>query len=230
MSIDLEKEFLSYFKKKAYEGDETVMNILKMLVAIPDAMKRGIEEMAAIGWFPTTFSYPNKMYERHLTSREAIDEYMINDIDVNLEKIEVNIIEKYPARSEVISMAFQLHKERNWIASIPLLLAQTDGICAQNLGAFLFSEHEKREASIKEKFKNNHEEVINYLVYPFTMETQFGAGISKKSSNHKINGPNRNGVLHGSRKHLDYASEINSAKSISLLSFICMQFEVSKPI
>jgi hypothetical protein len=37
--------------------------------------------------------------------------------------------------------------------------------------------------------------------------------------------PNRNGILHGSRKHLDYGTEVNSLKALSLLAFVVYCFD-----
>ncbi|MGB2079175.1 MAG: hypothetical protein ACPHV3_05265, partial [Vibrio sp.] len=62
------------------------------------------------------------------------------------------------------------------------------------------------------------------VLAPLLQDTQFGASISKKSKTAKSKAPNRNGILHGSSKHLDYGTEINSLKSISLLSYIADAF------
>ena len=52
------------------------------------------------------------------------------------------------------------------------------------------------------------------------ISTQFGAGIKKSSESAKALAPNRNGILHGSRKHLDFGTERNSFKAFSLLAFL----------
>ena len=110
------------------------------------------------------------------------------------------------------------------VASIPLFLAQAEGIFSENVGSLLFSEHDKRKAKLEERFKGSSDKYMPYLYSPFEVKTQFSAGISSSSKPKKLKGPNRNGILHGSRKHLDYGTQINSYKCISLLSYISMVF------
>jgi hypothetical protein len=52
------------------------------------------------------------------------------------------------------------------------------------------------------------------------MKTQFSAGIRENSAHKKTLAPNRNGILHGSSKHLDYGTKVNSFKAFSLLAFV----------
>jgi hypothetical protein len=50
-------------------------------------------------------------------------------------------------------------------------------------------------------------------------KTPYSNSIGQSSEAHKEKGPNRSGILHGSRKHLDYGSKINSLKCFSLLAY-----------
>jgi hypothetical protein len=43
--------------------------------------------------------------------------------------------------------------------------------------------------------------------------------MKKSGDKDKKKGPNRHGILHGYREHLDYGTELNSLKSFSLLAF-----------
>jgi hypothetical protein len=56
------------------------------------------------------------------------------------------------------------------------------------------------------------------------MDTQFNAGIREAKPKDKLRAPNRNGILHGSRRHLDYGTKINSLKAFSLLAFVVLVF------
>ncbi len=62
--------------------------------------------------------------------------------------------------------------------------------------------------------------LTDIFLEPFKLKNHHNAGISKSSVQAKSKAPNRNGILHGHRKHLDYGTEINSLKCFSLLSFI----------
>ncbi len=157
-------------------------------------------------------------------SQEKLDSYMIEEINYNYSKIKESLLQNHEKRKHILSVAFDLHEQNNWIACIPLFLSQTEGIFSENVGSLLFSEHEQRKEKLQERFKDKAGEYMPYLYTPFESKTQFSAGISSASENKKKNGPNRNGILHGSRKHLDYGTKINSYKCISLLSYVSMVF------
>ena len=140
------------------------------------------------------------------------------------ESVVTLILNLHSNRKEILACAFELHESENWIASIPLFLAQTEGVFSENVGTFLFSEHVQRKEKLAERFRDKADQYMPYLYSPFEVETQFSSSIGSKSQAKKKNGPNRNGILHGSRKHLDYGSKINSYKCISLLSYVSMVF------
>jgi hypothetical protein len=62
--------------------------------------------------------------------------------------------------------------------------------------------------------------MADILLEPYKIKTQFSEGVKKHSKTDKQKAPNRNGILHGHRSHLDYGSELNSLKSFSLLAFV----------
>ena len=176
--------------------------------------------MAEHGWFLNwctpvfgTFDDPAK-----------IDEFMIEHLDKNWDVLTGKIIELYPKREEVLTAAFKLHQSGNYIACIPLFLSQTDGICAQNLGAYLFSEHEDRLERISNRIDDSNDVLTNAFLETLMTRTQIGEKISKSKAKHKLLGPNRNGILHGSRKHLDYGTRTNSYKAFSYLAFLVYCF------
>ena len=133
-------------------------------------------------------------------------------LEYDWEKLTTKIIELCPDRSLILKEAFSLHNEGRYIASIPLFLSQTDGICAQYLGAFLFSEHPKRAAQIESLPEKGESKSLDVFLSLLKDKNQYSKGIGQNSNTHKEKGPNRNGILHGSRKHLDYGTKINSLK------------------
>ena len=184
------------------------------------------EKAAEKGWFVTSHTSIRGMVSAYNQGNEALDKFMEYEIESNFEEIKTSIITANQIRAHILNPAFDFHVSEKWVASIPLFLAQTDGIFASTVGAFLFSEHEKRKSLILEKYGQKGEGFIPYMCTPFETETQFSASIGSQSAEKKKRGPNRNGILHGSKRHLDYATKINSLKCISLLSYIAMFIEV----
>jgi hypothetical protein len=142
-----------------------------------------------------------------------------SNLEDDWERLTKLIILLCPDRSEILNEAFALHSEGRYIACIPLLLSQTDGICAEYLGAFLFSEHDRRAEQIESTLENSEDKTLDLFLSILKNKNQYSKGIGKSSLSHKEKGPNRSGILHGSRKHLDYGTKINSLKCFSLLAF-----------
>ena len=182
------------------------------------ARKEDVTVMANNGWYPNwlTFFYtPEK-------KPESLDELMSLHLNNNWDDITSKILELCPNRSYILKNAFNLHKSGNYIAAIPLFLAQADGICCESLKSFLFTGSDTEE-KIKKLIDNGKIEVdmfTDIFLEPFKLKNYHNAGISKSSQSSKNKAPNRNGILHGHRKHLDYGTEINSLKCFSLLSFV----------
>ena len=175
---------------------------------------------AANGWFSNSLISIDFIH--YVEDKGQLDEYMASNTRPYVAELHSYLIAQYPERKEILDIAFDLHNQGNYIAAIPLFLAQTDGICAKEIGCFLFSEHDRRYEKIEKIIKYSPESSV--VLAPLLQGTQFGASISKKSKTAKSKAPNRNGILHGSSKHLDYGTEMNSLKSISLLSYIADAF------
>jgi hypothetical protein len=228
----MNKEFMEgakqFFTEKMKTDPDFIKGMLEAAKAItnyPAQLKRLTEEIALLGWFPTGESYIHGIADAHAAGRKALNEYMIKEIECDYHAIKRNLIGAHGNRSKILECAFALHESENWNASIPLFLAQTEGIFCENMGVFLFSEHERRKQVMQERFQDKANQYMPYLYAPFELQNlQYSSGISSSSQAKKLNGPNRNGILHGSRKHLDYGTKENSYKCISLLSYISMIF------
>ena len=191
--------------------------------------KTSVAQMAELGWFPNwhTFNYyPNTKYEE-------IDDFMIAMIDDNWSDMKERILKLSPNRKEILESAFHLHEQENYIASIPLLLSQSDGICSEEFRYFFSKDTIATEEGTTIKM-NASDEIIKQvengelavdffteiLLEPFKVDLQLSKSSSKASKQAKMKGPNRHGIIHGSRKHLDYGTKTNGYKALSFLAFI----------
>lgn len=184
----------------------------------PKWQRELLAKAALNGWY-VNWHTPITINKPIAQDKPTLDAFMVGHLTQDWNDIVSSIVSAVPERREVISCAFELHKERRYIASIPLFLAQADGVCAEYLGAHLFTDKEQREEQLA-KLQASNGVFAAVVLQPLGLHTQFGAGISKSSRNRKKLAPNRNGILHGSRKHLDYGTEINSLKAFSLLAFV----------
>lgn len=192
--------------------------IAKEIQNLPERQREAWATAAHRGWY---INAETPASARHMLSKgqQDLDTYMMNELRDGWALLTHSIISAYPERKEILECAFKLHIEGRYIASIPLFLAQADGICAQTIGAHLFTDNDERKNKFAE-MANNSDAFTEILLEILGMKTQFSAGISKYSVTQKALAPNRNGILHGSRRHLDYGSEVNSFKAFSLLAFV----------
>lgn len=199
--------------------NELALDIRKALDGWENRLESHWSRVARCGWFPnweTSISIGSALS----SGQSAIDAFMIREIEESWGASTGRILDLCPKRSHILKVAFGLHEEGNYIASIPLLLVQADGICADQIGTFLFTEKDNRTKSINKKVDESGDILLTALLNVLNVETQFSAGISKASDRRKQLGPNRSGILHGSKRHLDYGTKINSLKAFSLLAFV----------
>ena len=186
-----------------------------------EKQKITVIEMTENGWFPNWFTFLY-YYDQ---DNDSLDDFMISHLDDNWEEIEKKIIDFCPNRSHILKVAFDLHKIGNYIACIPLIMSQSDGICNEEFSYF-FSKNNNtgKKASDEIIEKADSGEIVTnlfteLLLEPFKVDLHISKA-STKASRHKTKGPNRHGIIHGSRKHLDYGTKINSYKALSFLAFI----------
>ena len=189
---------------------------------LPARQREVWSKAASQGWYMNSESSLSMTHYVGL-GQQGLDAYMVQELQTDWPTLTRSIIASYPAREEILACAFGLHSERCYIASIPLFFAQADGICAQNLGAHLFTDRSKRKLQIAERSRSA-EPFTDVLLNLLGMNTQFNAGIRESKQKDKQRAPNRNGILHGSKKHLDYGTETNSLKAFSLLAFVVLVF------
>lgn len=174
-------------------------------------------DIVAQGWYPTPMSFYAKP-----KGEFDLDEYMARELTENWEELSEEIINSYPNRSHILKTAFELHKQQNYIASIPLFYAQADGICCEHFKSFLFAGNR-----VGESLEGlEPDSMLEVFLTPYILKNHHNAGISCKKSARVA--PNRNGILHGHRKHLDYGTEVNSLKAFSLLCFVVMSVGLLK--
>jgi hypothetical protein len=182
--------------------------------------KISVAGMAKQGWFPNWFTFFSQIGDK------SLDDFMIDHIDQCLDILKQKIVEFSPERKHILEAAFRLHEEGNYIASIPLLLTQSDGICSERFTYFFTKDPSTGNKASDEIIQQSERGEFaasfftEIMLEPFKVKLQICEGASKASKKAKAKGPNRHGILHGSRKHLDYGTKINGYKALSFLAFI----------
>jgi len=131
-------------------------------------------------------------------------------------EIEEALIKNFPHRAKILSSAFRAHSRGEYDLSIPVLLAQADGICQELIGFKLYSKRKKVPATAKYIESCTVNPFKEAILYPFSISLP--VSYSEYERDEKFLGLNRHQVLHG--ESLEYGTEVNSLKAVSLLNYV----------
>jgi hypothetical protein len=213
----LSTAFQLWLKKNAYIF-EAIKKYAEQAKRWQMQQKQDVLVMAQRGWFPNWFTFFFRP-EKKVTDIDALMAMHLNDCWGDITE---KIIDLCPDRKHILKIAFELHQAGNYVASIPLFISQADGIFCEEIKTFLFAGEKPKEILGKMLETGDLQSGFfeDILIEPYKITTQFSEGVRKSTEKDKKKAPNRSGILHGHRKHLDYGTELNSLKSFSLLAFV----------
>lgn len=186
---------------------------------LPERTRLELELLAEHGWYidpdmPCSAStkYANLfMSDQSKEANNLLQSYY----DEHAQNIFSRLCKRFPERTKVLRAAFSAHHNREFSLSVPVFLAQADGICKSLLGVDLYGKTKNGESTkvhdAVEKFETNS--YSDSLLAPFLKPFAINFGQSKRSTDDL----NRHAVLHG--ESVSYGTLRNSCKAISLIAF-----------
>ena len=197
-------------------------NFLESFRLLPEHTQAALLTLGNHGWFfdlemplPFLWELENALNEGDIKEAEAA---LVDYFRANLQSTESRFAAKFPHRAKVIVSAFNAHKRGEYELSIPIFLAQTDGICYEIINQHLFMRvrGEKKPSTAIYVDTVASDTFRHALLSPLSQPLPISA--SKNERDESFNELNRHQVMHG--ESLDYGTEINSLKSISLLNYV----------
>lgn len=198
--------------------------------AIPENISQALEKMIKYGWYPDLdcFSVNGLIRfseETNESIKHEIDDFFIEHYRKKLKEIKDKIFDMFPNRKDILQATFDEHEKENYLFAIPIFLIHIDGISVD-----IFKKHffmKKRSTNfpeVKEAIENMNflSEFSLALLTPFQSEQPII--YSEKQRGENFNYLNRHQIMHG--ESLDYGTEINSYKVISLLLYIVQASEI----
>lgn len=193
---------------------------------LPPRTQEALLALGAHGWYlDLEMSFPGLWGLKKALSEGNVgkaEEALVDYFEGRIDEIEKSITKRFPHRAHIIRPAFNAHRRGEYELSIPVLLAQTDGICKEMINQYLFIKHDKKPRTA-------------IYVEQFTADT-FGAAllsplartlpISASEDQRPIgtDALNRHTVLHG--ESLTYGNKTNSLKAISLINYVAHVLKV----
>lgn len=185
--------------------------------------------LATEGWFcdigeteEEYSTFMKKVFFYHDISElsDAFKEYHYSHLDL----IEQRLLRMYPERNRFITEAFDAHRTGKYLFSIPIFLSLADGITYLKTGeACLFSSSDKQPKIKQTQFMKNLIDESLLLEAMLSAVTNFSAINKPERMDDNRFFLNRHTILHG--KNLDYDTEMNSLKVISLLNYLACLYK-----
>lgn len=186
-------------------------------------------DLAQRGWFIAGTMYPDQYQSlaKALKARDEdqVEEFLKKHVRGLISDVKENAKKRWQNHAEILADAFDAHIDGKYTLSVPIFLAQADGISADLLGAFLFT---NRRGSIRNAASNSIERhledrplvksFLGLLLETSGLRTDTDERDEFAATGHIFSPLNRHGVLHG--LDLDYATEANSLRGIALISFL----------
>ncbi len=187
---------------------------------LPESFKNALITLGNHGWFCDLEMPWHAILDLHNAlsqgNVEDAENALIEYFSERLDSIEASIITKYPNREKIIRSAFNAHRKSEYELSIPVFLAQVDGICYE-----LMNQHFFRSRNSKPRTATYVEQIASdayrtALLQPLAQTLPINQ--NEKQRNENFGDLNRHMVLHG--ESLDYGTKVNSLKVISLINYV----------
>lgn len=140
-----------------------------------------------------------------------VEDALVKHFDAELSEIKKQLCAHTPQRERLLTSAFEAHRRGDYAASIPLMLAQADGICRDYTGGHLFTSRQALQAWVKAGKPS-------LLMYFAALVEVTPIIFSEKDRAAKPVRFNRHAIMHG--ESLDYDTAGNAARAVSLLVYI----------
>ena len=176
-----------------------------------------LQTLSDHGWFlsPDTDIKQLQIFAESLgvnagSKEDAISSHFRERID----SIEGELSESYPSRSQIFHDAFEAHRAGKYTLSVPVFLTQADGIWRDQFGKNFFQKR-KRESTLRDCKKNLQLQRVVTTLTLLEPDNNNPIWVGESERDSSFDALNRHQVLHG--ESVDYATEQNSLKAISLL-------------
>lgn len=196
------------------------VELSRALERLPERTRSALATLAQHGWYlDPEMNLPGIADVVLLLERgeetTANDELMAY-FDRRREAILSTLCTAFPQRASIFSSAFEAHAAGKYELSIPVLLAQADGICLELTGVQLYSKSDVKTTRVSGAVATfDVDSFTAALLHPLT--EVFPVIFSSKERAGLPDILNRHAILHG--ESVSYGTRINGCKAISLLSF-----------
>ena len=204
-------------------------DISRSLKRLPTKLQKALTSLAKQGWFidvqmplPMLWNFQEAIQDGNV---EKVEKFLVNYFEAQLDTIEVYLVAKFPHRSTIISAACKAHRNKDYVLSVPVFMAQSDGICYEVIKHHFFLKRDSKPQTAIYVEAIAAETLQAALLSPLTQSLPIAASARERGED--FDQLNRHMVLHG--ESLDYGTCINSLKTLSLLNYVAHVLKSDNP-
>ncbi|MFH1219038.1 MAG: hypothetical protein V1694_01115 [Candidatus Eisenbacteria bacterium] len=202
---------------------EWAPRFIEAFEAIPDTERVLLNRLAAHGWYPEpwTMTTSQLVTLAAMSDGAEVDRHLCRVFTRELASIEERLTKAHPGRARILSQAFAAHRDGRYALSVPVFLAQADGLCYEKTEGHLYNARALLRL-LDEFAAAGGDRFAEAALAPFAPELPISANQRARSTmavaGRRIVGPNRHLVLHG--VDTDYDTEENSLRAVAWLQYV----------
>lgn len=204
--------------------------LIEMAVAfqeMPPKLQSALLTLGESGWYLDGEQGMSELWELEALLLDgkvaAVDLILTQHYEERLSDIESYLVKALPNREKILRAVFSAHRRGEFELSVPVLLAQSDGVCKDLTGYQLFMKTGSKP-QVAQHVAVASDAVSAAMLSPLGEILPINA--SEKERNLRVQGQssatwqelNRHLVLHG--ESLDYGTQVNSLKAVSLITYL----------
>lgn len=233
--IEIDSEILRVFKYAQEAFSASIVPVMEKFrhdfERLPARTQEALLLLGAHGWYldlnmamPSLWKLSEVLESGNVEEAEA---FLIGHFEERIPEILSELTSKFPERAHLIEAAFRAHLAGQYALSIPVLLAQTDGICKDSFDGYYFMKGKGKTTPETAVFV----EQVSKKTFRAALLSPLAVGLpisaSKKDRSATSIALNRHMVMHG--ESLDYGSKINGLKAISLVNYVSQMVRAESP-
>lgn len=212
--------------KPVFDGyEKAAAEIQGWIDSMPAQARHDLPILASHGWYMDPEMSPRAAREIaqgfETGNSDDVSSRLVEHFRARASEIGASLSGKYSHRRRFLEKAFDAHKRQEFALSIPVFLAQVDGISYDHTAKLMFQREGKRP-QIAAYIEIVADAYQSALLSPLTKIHPIS--LSSKERSEGFDGLNRHQVMHG--ESLNYDTEINSLKAISLLNYVAWALRV----
>lgn len=198
---------------------EPLRRIEKLWTDLPPRTQRALSLLGHSGWYldpdmplQELWSVSDALEKGH---GDDVDRFLAEYYDSALDGIETRLRRAYPDRARIVAAALGAPRRAEFELSVPVLLAQADGICQQATGVQLYRRRHGTPRTAQWVKESASDKFRRAMLQPLVEPLPISDSLKEAGFDAQLN---RHSVLHGT--NLEYATRNNSLRAESLLCYV----------